>query len=408
MKKIFLSYSRKDKTAIEMLVREMKARGLRPWRDIDDVGLGKPIEDEIRHALASECQGCLLYITPSSIESDYVTRIEMKYALEQASRASGFALVPVFHGVTVSETREVLKHRLGLHVAQFSGIVVPEAIGTDQKLRKYLAHAVQRLLKTILQQKVQEFDSSPDKRIVVDFFSYKMAPFSPAADLVVDWSDFNRSDNTIDNTDCNEILWPALMDVKNTLAETIGPRTILLRPKAIPSCGIVFGFAFCATTGYQIEIEQLMKNGGIETWSATSSHEAVSPLEDRIRGDIPGGTEGMLEVSIYEKSSISLDEAIAAGETSTIGVRALIRPQQDSVLINNDDEACAIAKQVESTLRKMRNDYDAKKIHFALASPIALAVQIGYWLNAMGKIQLYDKTKGGEQEKYVPSFLIGG
>lgn len=403
MKKIFISYSRKNAANVDLLVKEMKARGLRPWRDLDDLAYGTLMEPEIRDALEKECQGCLLYITPESLASDFVTQVEMKQALEQVKPDGLFALVPIFHGVSIEEVSRALKPHAGIRITNLSGVVIP-ATATGEELRKEFAGATRKLLKAVMQRETSKFEAEPAKSFIIDFLTYKTRLGGPEADLVVDWSGFVKDDGTLESNHCTEILWPALQDIESVVAETIRPRTVLLRPKAFPSCGLAFGFAFRATTGFKLEIEQPFPDQRVEHWTTAVTQKVQSPLSPLILPDKIAGKEASLEVSIYGKSAIALEDYVAT-LSDGLRVKAFIRPAQDRVDIENSDQASAIANQVVDTIRQLRGNYTLLKLHLALAGPIALTVQIGYRLNALGPIQLYDKTRTAA-EKYVPTFLI--
>ena len=58
--------------------------------------------------------------------------------------------------------------------------------------------------------------------------------------------------------------------------------------------------------------------------------------------------------------------------------------------------AHAMAKQVREKLKELYHTPEVKQIHLFLAMPTDLAVLIGYELNAVGRLTVYEQDKVGE------------
>jgi hypothetical protein len=77
----FISYSRSDTDFAVKLVNDLRAKGLKVWRDGDNIPAGASWDLEIQKAL-SKCTHLLLVATPRSVESPNVAD-EIGYALNK-------------------------------------------------------------------------------------------------------------------------------------------------------------------------------------------------------------------------------------------------------------------------------------------------------------------------------------
>src|SRR5713101_473733 len=66
----FVSYRRKDADEVRGLEAELRLRGIRTWRDVNDLHLGGATEKDILHGIATESDAFILYATPRLYERD--------------------------------------------------------------------------------------------------------------------------------------------------------------------------------------------------------------------------------------------------------------------------------------------------------------------------------------------------
>jgi len=398
MKRIFISYSRQDRDKIDVLVKELKARGLCLWQDLDDLPLGTPPQEEIREALSANCQGCLIYLTPNSLNSSFVMKVELKEAMEKLNADKAFAIIPVFHGVTVDQVKTSVPTYSGRNVADLNGIIIPTP-ASPEEIRSKLAEAAQRLLLTVLNNNAAAFLSDPTRKLILDLHTRQYTRGIPEPDLNLDWRNFVNTDDTFDAALCSQILWPALASVEKAVAQALGPRQVLIRALSHLSCGTALGFAFRATTNFQLEIKQ-----GSQVWDTVNIQKMPSPLQtNKIDGDI-NSDDAAVELSVAQLVTGAVDRFVQQ-RGQNFRVRAEIKPQKGSKLeVTNSDEANAVAQQAADVIDEIRNDYQPKTVHLFMAVPLALAILIGYRLNARGIIQLYELRN--TDQTYVPTFSI--
>ena len=90
MKKIFISYSRKDLNFVDELAKDLTEAGYDVWYDLTDLEGGDHWADELQAAI-NESQVYVLVISPNSVASDWVEK-EFIYA-----GGAGKRIVPLLH-----------------------------------------------------------------------------------------------------------------------------------------------------------------------------------------------------------------------------------------------------------------------------------------------------------------------
>jgi hypothetical protein len=407
MQKIFLSYSHHDKDNVTLLAQQLKLHGMRLWRDVEDLTLGTQTAEQIRQTLATECQGCLIYLTPNSLKSDFVMKIELKEAMERLGADKNFALIPLFHGVTIDEARAAVPTYAGRDIANLHGILIP-AEATAEQIRNKFTEAAQRLLPKPLEKSRRDFAAEPNRKLILDLHTRHYMYREPQPDLDLDWRPFIQNDDTIDSTVCAQMLWPALQTIEKSVAKALGPRQLLIRASAHLSCGVALGFAFGATTRYQLEIEQPIPGQDTQLWSTINPQPAKSPLQTDSNEVDVSSDEVTLELSVSQPVTAVVNKWVdqRKKDGGRVRARVAIKPPVDLIShkVSNSAEANAIAQQVADELVKLQNNFQPRVVHLFMAVPLALAVLIGYRMNARGVIQLYELRKS--DQNYVPSFRL--
>jgi small subunit ribosomal protein S2 len=88
---VFLCHSSRDKPAVEVIARQLKRAGLRPWLDKWNLIPGEPFQIEIERALSS-CQACAVFV---GAEQGPWQNEEMRAAISRRVRNANFRVIPV-------------------------------------------------------------------------------------------------------------------------------------------------------------------------------------------------------------------------------------------------------------------------------------------------------------------------
>ena len=383
----FLSYSRKNLQDITTIGRILKAYGIRVWQDLENLGTGLS-ESRIRNAIQSETSGLLFYSTPESVSSEFVKQVELREAELSHRNNQNFFIVPVFN-LPISETDSALKGTLTLPLSSFNGIKVgrtdvPEAIETaaHRAARLVLQRSIFKSREPLPIGLTSKQKSLPDVYLDIDFTPF----FKSGLPLAEVWNnDFTR----------------ALHEVKYALFSRSLTR-LRLRSFAHLSLGFLFGFIFRERTGFSLEIEQVTRGADPTIW--TTSEEALPHQLSINHYPTPQLDSRNLCVKINLVASD--DAAIAAyAKESGLAYRVLldITPPAYPHFLDSS-QAISVARELADQIKQIHGKYGTNSVHLFAAVPLALAILIGYNLNACGSIQCYEFDNASRQ--YHPSCLL--
>ncbi len=399
--KTFISYSRQNLDEVITLAGELKARGLRLWQDVSDLAPGRPTEEQIRAALAEECESFLVYLTPESLQSEYVMRVELQAALDQWRWDRQFTIIPVFRGVAIPQVGAATMSQTGRDITIFHGVMIPADIsGDSEEFRTSLGSAARQVLEGSLERRAPMFKADPSRQPVLDLHTRQYTARPTEADLDLDWRPFFKGRIAPSALDCSATLLPALKSIRETVASKWGLRSVHVRAKAHISAGLALGFAFRDPTGFQLTVEQ---NG--EVWGTEVIPASDNPLTVAETGGSIGSEDLAVQLSVAHDISRDVDRFVQArGEAFRARVTLQPRVGCGRESVADAQQALSMAVQAAKAIRCIRDERRALRTHLFAAVPIGLAVLLGHQLNACGPIQLYEYDK--ERLTYVPSFML--
>ena len=352
-------------------------------------------------AVAEECASFLVYLTPESLQSEYVMRVELQAALDRWRRERQFTIIPVFRGVTIHQVGAATRSQTGRDITNFHGVVIPADIsGDSEEFRTSLGNAACQTLEGSLERRASLFKADLSRRPVLDLHTRQYTTRPTEADLDLDWRSFFKGRIAPSAVDCAATLLPALENVREAVASKWGLRTVHVRAKAHISAGFAVGFAFRDPTGFELTVEQ---NG--EVWSTEGTPASDNPLTVTETGGSIESEDLAVQLSIAQETSTGVDRFVRArGEL--FRARVALQPPmgygRESVA--NAQQALNMAIQAAEVIRRIRNERRALRTHLFAAVPIGLAVLLGHRLNACGPVQLYEYDK--ERLTYVPSLML--
>lgn len=199
-------------------------------------------------------------------------------------------------------------------------------------------------------------------------------------------------------TSCDTAAWDtvasALFTVKNQVSQQLGRPRLKVHGSKHLTMATLFGHVFRAASGFQVEIRQKT-----EFWSTDCPSAPTEPFAI---------TE---EYGSYHTSSLFV-EIDATGKTVRDAVRRYIQradvypalslrfsyfPARQGPIDNQT--CCAMALQIRQTIATAVSQNEIADIHLFGTIPQGLALMIGYHLNALRPVQLYEYVQGD----YYPS-----
>lgn len=392
MPPLFISYRRLDggDDVIE-LARLLRFRGVRVWRDLDDLTRGQPTETEIRQAIQNSCGGATCYITPGFLESPFIQRVEVPELLKRLRATQRtFPVIPIFMGVPPEELRSRFSD--GEVLAACGGEFVPQDAPVTIRSQA-LRTASKAILKALFLDVYSGIKET--RRPVRIALGTRLGVPDHQEDLFLDWRAAFPEQGPARSEGWQELLL-ALGDVKTILSDVIGPCAIALSGNAHLSAALAVGYTFSLPTGFSFMIAQSGENGESVPWSSRGS----STSADMDAQELPGNVESddaLVLVNISRDLSADVNSWLNGPTHRSFRCRLYLQPHGTAPsrsFVRDDSHARGIAKFVAECIIELRSRVG--RIHLLIAAPWSVAVFIGQYLNACGPIQVHehDKTLG--------------
>lgn len=382
MNSVFVSYSgsRVDRA---LLFNALRDHGMSPWRDVDSLNVGDATTDTIEAELA-RCSTALLWINRDIVDSDYVALVELP-AIARANQR-GLRIVPVFDGLTPSEAADLISVR-GLEIGDNNGHVVdptadPETTATEIAARLVRAHVTH----------ARTADAKPVVRLV----SYDdTADLRDEAILNLDWR-HRIIDGRLDAAN-EQRLRSALTTATTAFKQAFGAADIDIAVKAHLPLAVALGHSFAEPTGCQLRL----RRGHDEYMTTRDSLDDVTPLTV---GDAPKGPittrAACVEASVSRNIEAGVNNYIGHG--TRYRHRTVLEPPSGASrdAVSRPAAAAAWARQIATTVITVSDRVDVNRVDLFLATPVELAVTVGWWLNASGPVNVMNWTgKAGPYER---------
>ena len=387
---VFLSYAHEDVGEVRDLQLRLNLRGVCCWRDVDDMLPETRFKHEIVQAIEHDTDAIALFITPSFLKSDFIWRFEVPAALRRHEHDPHFHIIPILQGVSLAEIRHYCYKRNLTDLSSFNGLSLTEDGATDstqeQKNTKR-NEAAKRILQAAFALRLRRINADHRYETSLYLRTFIFAAPTAALDLALDWSRLiYEKERTNTPQEWDELLWPALLDVKQTISEQVRSHRIHVFVKSILPIAIALGFVFRETTRITSLIE-----GQKETWS-TETRPAEKDLlqQEWIYNDYGDQKGAVIEVA----TSRPIRSAVA-DTLSMIGLNVAYHIRLESPEISRESvrdaaHAQAIARQVGQVCQNLCDERGVRHLHLFVAIPAELAVLIGHQLNALCPITLYE------------------
>lgn len=196
-----------------------------------------------------------------------------------------------------------------------------------------------------------------------------------------------------------QILLPALRDVKQTLSDGFHSRRLHIFPKTLLPVAIALGFVFPKTAGFHLHIHDY----GL--WTSEEQPARSTPLRrlvlDHSNGD---PTLAVVELAISRHTELGTSAALAEiGLVPGHHLRLTPPKGPSQQSIKDAAHALAIAQQIGAVCRELRDTRGVTHIHLFAALPAFLGVLVGHHLSALCPITVYEFSQAtSNQEIYQP------
>jgi hypothetical protein len=367
---IFLSYRRADASEVRGLEGAVRLRGVRTWRDVNDLPLGGATEDEILEAIGGRTDGLVLYATPRLYEpnSRFIWEKELPAADARWQR-DGYPVIVIYRGTTPAELSARCRS-LGLtdFGALTNGTWIPardDAGPAETAVARAQASVATGILRTLLARRPQ----SPQTTLVLR--SFQMADHPDGALLDVDWTSALEA---ADRDDWTYDLLPALRDIREEL-QRAQREALVVHPNARLSVCTAFGMEFPLASRFRIRLIGRDR----KEWPQEPGPSPVSFSLERTDGAAPERAVVALGFTrdLHESAS-----AVA----TTVDAGLLLELKPDGLQL--DQMLRPLTEAIGAQLRALASR-GVRDFHVLVAGPAPMAVAVGRQLHALGDVTLY-------------------
>ena len=377
MNRVFVSYTG-HRIERAKIVHALREHGINPWRDADNLNLGDATTDTILAELV-DCSGLVLWINRDLFDSEYVRRVELP-AIDRAARTRPLRIVPVFDGLSPGEGSELVS-RMGYEIGDNHGHVVDPRAAPSTTAAAIAAEYVRGHVHNA-------YTAGTDP--VVRMVTYDdTAALREGAVLNFDWR-HHVAEGTI-TEDVEGRLRSALAASTGALKSAYGTCEVTVAVKAHLSLAVALGHAFSQPTGCTLRLHR--PDGD---WTVPAEQAGVPVLCETTGGLGPVDAGGAaIGVSVTRDVNAGLTEHVAQG--NRYRHRIILSPETGPgrTTVDSSATANAWARQVADVLTATADRHDVDHIALYLATPVELAVMIGWWANATGRTKLMDWAKTG-------------
>lgn len=392
---VFLSYARRDAEVVRELQLRLKARGIFCWRDVDNLPVGKMFEDEIVREIEKDADAITLLLTPDFLASDFIWEVEIPSALRRHASDPHFHIIPILYGVSIADLKQHCSNKKldSEALSRFNAILFHngQITSTTEEILAKWNDAANRILQAALAQRLRHINADRNYEPLICLRTFEWSPSTSHLDLDLDWSTLVQGKKRLPTQqEWEQILFPASLDVKQSISEMVRSHRIHMFIKSILPIAIALGFAFRKSAGITLLLE-----GQEEVWSTDTLPSRRDALRIE-RSEVDQGDRQVAVVGVGTSRTIkpSVDSALPMlGLTPGHRVHLeLTKPSETSV--KNAAHAQAIAKRIRSVCQELCDEHGVTHIHLFVATPVQLAVLIGQQLNALCPITLYEHSQG--------------
>lgn len=380
MNRIFISYSG-SRIERATLFYSLRDHGLNPWRDAESQEIGDATTEVIEAELAA-CSAAILWINQDVLKSDYVATVELP-AIARAWKKSGLRIVPVFDGMAAKQAADEISSLTGIEIGDMNGHhidgnLTPEVNAAEIARRLVRAHV----------HDARTRGEPPIVRLV----SYDdTAPLHQQAVLNLDWR-HRLASGRLEPSEENQ-LRTALAAATGALKDAYGSCEVTVAVKAHLPLAVALGHAFNQPTGCTL---RLHRHDG-EAWTSTLAPAGDHALQQEEGPKGPVDTRvASLEVSLTRDVEAGVNAYVRQG--NRYRHRWTLKPHRGPGrdTVDGSQTANTCARQIATALTTLTDRHDIDRVDLFLAAPVEVAILVGWWANAAGRIDVmnWDEKTG--------------
>lgn len=369
-----------DRGDVTLLVQEMRMRGMRVFRDTDQVSEGVSIEDLVADAIATT-DVYVPYLTPESLQSQPVRKMEFA---PTRKRQSAGELQTVVLARRLGATREQVTDRLWKELgydlaASWTGLYP----GRGKLTFDQAGRAANEVLKTAL----RVVDTDAPLRLTVSTHGDRMR----AKGLHVDATEILGGETRRTGTaeDWARLL-RGLRDLNAALLGAGEARSLEVVLRSHLSAAIATGWAFRATTGWDITVAQ----GDLRMPRGRTGRcdELTVAVEN---GTFSASGTLVVQIGLVRDIEDAVTATLAKGARARRRVRfAHTFPEGEFI-----PSACMgdMGLKIARAIKRHVDETSAESLQIFVSAPVAVALHLGTHLGAMPPTTVFEFHDGAYQ-----------
>jgi SMODS-associated and fused to various effectors sensor domain/TIR domain len=395
----FLSYKRKDADQVKSLQQQLKARGVRAWRDVTHMPPGGFTEREIIQAIKHGSDAFVIYITPECLQSDFIWDIEVPAAIQRWEQDQAYNIIPILQGVTFAQIQPNSTARGYRTLTDFNAVLLPDPDHDKEQFNKELRSIAERILMATYTLRLRRVGADRTYEPHINFHTFRYEPPTPTLDLDLDWTElFEGQDEVPTRAEWDDLLLPALNDVKNMLSVKTPSRKLHIYSNARLPAAIALGAAIPAPAHFE-----LLLHSNHDTWSTKGTPTDSSPLR-LLPSHEKGDTQtALIELAISRNTAPGIAQSLPISYKHRLRFEPKDEPPNTSA-VKNAAHALAMSRQIGMELRNLCDNKGISHLHLFAALPVELAVMVGHQLNALCAVTLYYYRNS--DQRYVPTCTL--
>jgi hypothetical protein len=414
VRRVFLSYSHRDRSEAQQLFTELQRRGVPVWWDRVHLPRGRVTARELEKA-SREAAGFAFYLTEEAAESDWVREDERRHALANQRLDETFGIFPIFRA-GIQRVTELMQSRAGdrsdlcaYDLSSFHGYVIEPGASGDA-LDEELRAAATEVLRSILGTLADRRPAGTHLRIGAATRGGPALAGHPL-DLLIDWTrDFPGDQGAGDypSSTTAEALLRALQDLRGAVLHEWPGRTVQVVAHCHLSMAFALGFLFRRNSGFGLQVVNPYTG---DVWYGPEQPLAALPRfwsMEEAPSATPAADDGIAAViSVSRPIAASAEQALAhrgLRVRETVRIEPAEGPSDHSLASLNEDEAHRAVMPLVERLGQERARGIRGPIHLVYAGPAPFAVLLGQQLSNLGEIRIYEWKDA--DAGFVPVFVL--
>lgn len=397
--KSFLSYTRTQSKAAQLLIGAQHDHGIPTWQDISDLELG-PTEEALREVLNSKgIANAVLLISDDIRDSKMILDVEAPLILKRGREDERFFVLPVtIGGVSYDDAARLLKSKVSVENLSAWDIY---RITAQKMTYKHAAEVARRILRRRLTLIHEIYPSESNISIFVTTRHTKHSAGGPA--LSLDWSRHYQG-RTIRAGTWDKYMRPALEEITAQIGQCAPNRRIVGSGFCSIPVAFAMGAGFLAPKGIPLTWKQPSSDGSEQLWSL-DAERTVSGFHAQELAQESG--HDALAVLINVTSDT---EAAFSSSRNVNEFRAVLSISADGSFpheIPSPGEAKDLAYTVRDAIKGAQDKYrKIRSVHLFAACPIGLCVLIGQLTNVLGPVHTYEFIATDSIGHYEPALVL--